>query len=245
MKSSSSTTLHVDAAALQLLERNRISGISFPYLVDCVTNGKATYMLSTFIEGDNVSSTIEHFSPKDWKRLAVDVGQQLLALRQQTSIGPDSPGRPLIATAAGGIINDPRVSWIAEQGTNPKSAHDFLSQVWIGLDLPHNRNTIRPIIQPLVEIPVPIVFCHGDVYPRNMIFPGGLNAWREGKSRICLIDWEFSGWMPAPWEAIKATWIECDQDTEWMLAMRDAMPEFTEYMDVDWLWRSKSNIMLI
>ncbi|KAJ3509506.1 hypothetical protein NMY22_g16267 [Coprinellus aureogranulatus] len=245
LKTTKDSPQDVDASALRFLESRNISGLNYPCLIDYTAYGGQTHMLSTFIAGDNVSSVLEHFSLDDWMRLEIDVQQQLRSLRRQTSTSQDSLGYPAIANAAGGIINDPRISWVAEEGLEVRTTEDFLSQVWPGLDLPHNQDTIRPTIQPLIKRPVPVAFCHGDVYPRNMILPGGLAAWREGKSRICFIDWEFSGWMPEPWEALKATWIEYEEDTEWMVAVRNVMPEFKEYLQADWIWRTQSNMMLI
>lgn len=229
----------VEAAGLQYLESSNIQGVNFPHLVDLTVDGEAAYTLSTYIDGDLLAPTLEHLSVQDWERLSLDLQSQLRSLRQQTT------SRHPICNAAGAIIDDPRISWVAENGRRPATTQDFFSQVWLGLDLPRNATTIRPKIQPLIDRPVSVNFCHGDVYPRNIILQGGLSSWREGKSRLCLVDWEYSGWMPAPWEALKATFIECDPDTEWLVAIRKTLPEFSEYLNADWEWRSKSNMMLV
>lgn len=43
-----------------------------------------------------------------------------------------------------------------------------------------NRDMLQPLLRPLIERDgVPVVFSHGDLLPKNLIFPGGLNHWRS------------------------------------------------------------------
>ncbi|KAI0670468.1 hypothetical protein C8Q78DRAFT_992038 [Trametes maxima] len=79
--------------------------------------------------------------------------------------------------------------------------------VWLGLDFPRNANTLRPVVRPLIERldGAPAVFCHGDILPKNLMLPGGFEKWRLGTAPLALIDREYAGWPPAPWEALKAT----------------------------------------
>jgi thiamine kinase-like enzyme len=140
-------------------------------------------------------------------------------------------------------FHDPRMSWCHES-TFP-STKEFFRKAWLGLDPVRNRDTIRPRIEPFIERPCRVVFCHGDLKPRNMIFPGGLDAWRQGRTRVCLIDWEYAGWMPEPWDAIKAAMEECEADSEWLQVVRQIFPEQGPYLDAEWLWRSESRMMLI
>ncbi|RXW13744.1 hypothetical protein EST38_g12111 [Candolleomyces aberdarensis] len=240
LKTSARETSINETAALRFLEASKTANLNFPFLVDSTTDGTITYMLSTYIDGDCACEVMEGFSSQDWRRLELDLRGQLTSLHIQTSSHHHN-----ICSAAGGIIDDPRMSWVAEGALELATTQDFFAQVWLGLDFPWNRETIRPAIQPLIDRPVPVAPCHGDVYPRNIIFPGGVEAWRVGKTRLCLIDWEFSGWMPAPWEAPKATFIEAEPDSEWQIVIRHALPEFREYLDADWLWRSKSRMMII
>ena len=60
-----------------------------------------------------------------------------------------------------------------------------------------------------------------------------------------LIDWEFSGWMPAPWEALKATWLCFDTDDEWLSLMKATFSEYSDVLDADWLWRSESGVTIL
>jgi thiamine kinase-like enzyme len=78
-----------------------------------------------------------------------------------------------------------------------------------------------------------------------MIFPGGLNHWRSGGERICIIDWEYAGWMPNYWDALKATWTQWEPDTEWLQIMRTVFPDCIEELETDWQWRSRSGITII
>ncbi|KAF5325848.1 hypothetical protein D9611_000488 [Ephemerocybe angulata] len=231
----------VEGAALRFLDTS-ISGVNSPRLVDSVQGTAGpSFILSTYIPGINGCEAFDLFSEDDWARLEGDLHDQLKSLQQQTCSSNHK-----ICSAAGGIIHDPRIVHVAEQNIDITSTENFWRQVWSGLDSRRNRDTIRPHIEPVVQRAVPIVFCHGDLDLRNFIFPGGLDEWRAGRSRICLIDWEFAGWMPAPWDALKSTWLEVESgDTPWTQAVKRIFPNCDEYLDADWLWRSKSGVTMV
>jgi hypothetical protein len=153
----------------------------------------------------------------------------------------------VICNASGGPVNDPRIPWVAQE--NPRtfsSCQEFAAEVWTGLDWPSNRDTLQPELQPVIERDgVPIVFTHGDLLPRNMIFPGGLSRWRSGGEKICIIDWEYGGWMPNFWDPLKATWLECEPDTDWLETIRAIFPECSQDLDADWQWRSRSMVTIV
>ncbi|KAI0369972.1 hypothetical protein BV20DRAFT_912680, partial [Pilatotrama ljubarskyi] len=73
-----------------------------------------------------------------------------------------------------------------------------------------------------------------DVLPKNLILPGGSDKWRAGSTQLYLIDWEFAGWTPLPWEALKATWLVVDpEEDDWYDMM---MRVFRESLaELDWL----------
>ncbi|KAF6761382.1 protein kinase subdomain-containing protein PKL [Ephemerocybe angulata] len=231
----------VEGAALQFLDTS-IRGVNFPRLVDRVqgTAGRS-FILSTYVSGIDGCDAVDLFSEDDWARLEGDLHDQLKSLQRQTCSSNHK-----ICNAAGGIIDDPRIVRVAEQNIDITSTENFWRQVWSGLDFPRNRDTIRPRIEPLMQRAVPIVFCHGDLFLRNFIFPGGLDEWRAGRSRICLVDWEFAGWMPAPWDALKSTFVECESsDSPWIQTVKRILPNYDEYLDADWLWRSKSGVTMV
>ncbi|TFY78210.1 hypothetical protein EWM64_g5802 [Hericium alpestre] len=152
----------------------------------------------------------------------------------------------VLCSAAGGAILDPRVPWLEDDPRVFSSTQDFLEQVWLGLDYARNRETLRPMIRPLIQrADIPIVFCHGDTLPKNVLLPGGLEAWREGRSTVCLIDWEYAGWMPLPWDALKATWLCCEPENEWLAMMKGVFPESGAELEADWQWRLLSNVTIL
>ncbi|PFH49470.1 hypothetical protein AMATHDRAFT_63171, partial [Amanita thiersii Skay4041] len=153
----------------------------------------------------------------------------------------------LICNAAGNFINDPRINWVAEENPQTFDSCEEFAKGGFGCAWTGNLTgtTLKPIMLPLIERPnIPIVFSHGDIMPRNLIFKGGLNKWRNGPSRIHIIDWEFAGWMPLYWEALKATFMECEPDSEWTRLIREVFPECAMELDADWEWRSRSRVTL-
>jgi hypothetical protein len=241
LKKSTHDNPDIEAAALQFLEASKIAGVNFPHLVDHVSSTGLSFMLSTYISGIDGSDAWNDLSQHDWPRIEGDLHDQLMSLRRQSS-----SSNHRICSATGGVIEDPRIPWVAEQKTEINSTEEFFRQVWLGLDWPRNRDTIRPRIEPVIQRPVPIVFCHGDVFMKNFIFPGGLETWRAGGSRVYLIDWEYAGWMPEPWEALKCTSLECEVlDSLWIQRVRRILPQSSDYLNTDWLWRSEANVTIV
>jgi hypothetical protein len=232
---------YVEADALRFVSTLR--DIHVPRYIDSASSQYKSYLLTTWVEGDCVSDVWDDLTASDMERLAHDLRHQLGSMRLQTQ----SHEPRTICNASGGPVNDPRIPWVARE--NPRtflSSQDFAAEVWTGLDWPMNRDTLQPLLRPLIERDgVPIVFSHGDLYPKNFIFPGGLNHWRSGGEKICIIDWEYAGWMPIFWDALKATWLECDPDTEWLELMRTVFPDCIEELDADWQWRSRSRVTIL
>lgn len=230
-----------ESAALRFLEEADIRGINIPFLIDsCGDPGEdgRSFMVSTFFEGDNCGGVA--FTASDGDRLVADLQDQFLALRHQTSL-TDRP----ICNAAGLTIDDPRASWIAERNSDISSSERFFAQIWVGLDKPWTKETIRPVIEPLITQPTQIVFCHGDLIPRNLIFPGGVQDWRSGRSRVAIIDWEYAAWAPEHWDPLKSTLCCPYRDSDWVLSIRKIFPDSNAYLDAELLWREKSGVMLV
>ncbi|KAG2153910.1 protein kinase subdomain-containing protein PKL [Suillus clintonianus] len=222
---------YVEADALRFVSTLR--DIHVPRYIDSVSNQYKSYLLTTWVEGDCAGD----------ERLAHDLRSQLGSMRLQTR----SYELRAICNASGGPVDDPRIPWVARENLRTfPSSQDFVAEVWTGLDWPMNRDTLQPLLRPLIERDgVPIVFSHGDLLPKNLIFPGGLNHWRSGGEKICIIDWEYAGWMPIFWDALKATWLEGEPDTEWLQMMRTIFPECIEELDADWQWRSRSRVTIL
>ncbi|KAH7883399.1 protein kinase subdomain-containing protein PKL [Phlebopus sp. FC_14] len=235
---------HVEADALRFV--NTLSGIHAPYLIDAVFDGNTTFLLTNWIGGDCVTDdhVWDAMTVEDWARLEQQLRSQLGSMRRQTLM---SHADQAICNASGGPIDDPRIPWVARE--NPRiftSSRDFAAEVWTGLHWPSNCDTLLPLLKPLIERDdVPIVFSHGDILPKNMILPGGLNCWRTSGEMVCIIDWEYAGWMPIFWDALKATWMGVDVDDFWMQFGRRVFPEFIEELEADWEWRSRSQVLIL
>ncbi|PPQ92603.1 hypothetical protein CVT25_007296 [Psilocybe cyanescens] len=230
----------VEADALRFVASLR--GIDAPTLIDFSSAPGKTYILSTWIDGDCVSDIWERLTLLDKEMIVQDMKSQYSAMRQETSTRDH-----VICSASGVSIEDPRVPWLEElPDATFSSSRQFMEQVWVGLN---NDRTPRPLYQmliPLIQRDTPIVFTHGDALPKNIILPGGLELYRRGHSRLCIIDWEYAGWMPEPWEAIKATWLVSDRDEEeWYRMMREVFPDQCEVLDAEWEWRTQLRITIL
>ncbi|KAG6876717.1 hypothetical protein C0993_000892 [Termitomyces sp. T159_Od127] len=211
-----------------------------PHFIDAVlTDANKSYLVSTWIHGDVASEVWESLSSQDKAHLVGDLRDQFRRLRLQTS------GPHLICNASNGPVEDPRIPWFAD--TNPQTLatpQEFSMVVWHGLNFKRNQ-ALKAFMMPLIDnSDVPVTFCHGDLLPRNLIFPGGLDHWRKGRSRIGIIDWEYAGWMPRYWDPLKATWIS-EREDEWFQIARLIFPEDVAYLDIDWEWRSRSGVQLV
>ncbi|KAF8908502.1 hypothetical protein CPB84DRAFT_1766786 [Gymnopilus junonius] len=240
--------LPVEADALKLVESLR--GIHTPYLVDYTSLDSRGFLLTTWVEGETLGHAWDRLSATDKQRVVVDLRSQFDQMRQQTISSPPRPR--MICNASDGPINDPRIPWVGEENAQTFQAPpQFAEQVWIGLDWKNNRDTLKPLLQPLIDRPdVHVVFSHGDLLPKNLILPGGLTKWRSSSSlddstKITIIDWEFAGWMPNFWDSLKATWMECEADTEWTEMIRCIFPECAVELDADWQWRSRSRVTIL
>lgn len=179
----------------------------------------------------------------DKSKLVTELRDQFSALRSHTS----SLTHP-ICNASGCPVTDPRVPWLFydDQLRVIDDCREFAREVWTRLNRPGNRETLLPLLQPLIDRrDVPIVFTHGDIFPRNIVLPGGLAAWCSGRQPICIVDWAFAGWMPTYWEPLKATWMEWEEDSDWYNMVRDIFPDSRVEMDADWQWRSRSGTTIM
>lgn len=226
-----------EAAALRLIGNSQ--GVRTPYLVDSVASTDKSYLLTTWVAGPTLGDVWDDLSVADKDAVVEDLQRQMDAMRRQTN----SPSSHAISNVIGGPIGDNRIPWAAPQVY--KSHREFAEQVWIGLKMPSIRNTLSPTIRSLIERDVAVVFTHGDLLMKNLIIPSSVEHWRVSGEPICIIDWETAGWMPLYWESLKATWLECEKDTEWTGVIRRMFPECHAELDADWRWRSESNIVIL
>ncbi|KAI0646965.1 protein kinase subdomain-containing protein PKL [Trametes meyenii] len=243
---------HVNEAhALRIVET--IPGVHTPSLIDYASGPDGAFILMTRINGDCVADVWDALTPFDESRIVAEISTQLSCLKAHAESRRQCDGATdtgVICAASGAPIADPRVPWLQEDSPQIlPSCRQFFEQVWLGLDFPRNANTLRPLIRPLIEHldGAPVVFCHGDILPKNLMLPGGIEKWRLGTAPLVLIDWEYAGWMPAPWEALKATWLVFDRDEEddWYPMMKEVFKEQAAVLEADWLWRSKSGIPIV
>ena len=229
----------VEADALRFV--GSLDRINAPLLIDSASTPRISYILFTWIDGDCCSEIWEQLTPSDKEKMVEDLRSQLSALRLQT-ITHDH----VICSASGDPIEDPRVPWLDDDPRVFTSYREFMEQVWLGLKFPRNRDTLYPLLKPFVERDdVPIVFSHGDLLPKNLIISGGLAQWRSDHRPLGIIDWEHAGWMPLPWEVLKATWLVFDREDGWYKMMTQVFPELHTELEMDWQWRLRSGIPIV
>ncbi|KAI0717995.1 protein kinase subdomain-containing protein PKL [Cerioporus squamosus] len=231
-----------EAAALRFVES--LHGIHTPTFIDVCCKARRTYLLTTWIEGNCVADVWGHLTATDKAQLAAQLREQFSRLHEQTIT--DARQRPICLASGAPLVIDPRVPWLADSPRIFTISRDLFQQLWVGLGCSWNAETLQPLLRPLIERDdVPIVFCHGDILRKNLILPGGLQRWRFGATVVCLIDWEYAGWMPLPWDALKATWMTYGPEDEWFRMMKVLFPEADAELEADWLWRSRSKIPIV
>ncbi|CAA7269004.1 unnamed protein product [Cyclocybe aegerita] len=228
----------VEADALRFV--GSLRGINAPALIDSFSAPQKTYILSTWVEGDCCADVWERLTPLDKEKIVEDMRSQYSALQQQTSTRHRT-----ICNASGGAIQDPRVPWIDDNPRTFPSYREFMEQVWLGLNFRNNHTLAQSIARLIERDNVPIVFSHGDALPKNLILPGGLDLWRRERPPLYIIDWEYAGWMPLPWEALKATWLVFDKEEDCYKMMVEVFPDSREELAADWEWRTRSGIPIV
>ncbi|KAI1796763.1 protein kinase subdomain-containing protein PKL [Ganoderma leucocontextum] len=203
-----------------------------------------TYLLTTWIDGDCVADVWGQLTAQDKARIATQLREQFTSLHEQTANNARAHATCL-CFASGAPVADPRIPWL-DRPRIFSSSKDVFEQLWVGLDRPWNADTVRPALQPLIErADVPVVFSHGDILRKNLVLTGGLEEWRAGSTAVCLIDWEYAGWMPQPWDALKATWMAPSAQDEWFQLIKEVFPESSAELEADWLWRSRSRVPIV
>lgn len=153
-----------EGRALELVQS--IRGVNTPRLVDYIATSSRSYTLMTWMDGKCLNDIWDELKPSDMKLIAHQLREQIGCMRQETISYTHA-----ICNAVGGPISDPRIPWFQEDGPRVlSSTKEFFEQVWIGLDFPRLSQTLKPLIQPLIERnDVPVVFCHGDILPKNIL----------------------------------------------------------------------------
>ena len=240
LKKLNSSTRENEPAALRFA--NSLHGVCSPCYIDEITSSKARYLLSTWIEGDNVLDIADDLTLEDKDHLVEDLRSQIAAMQNQTRTDDH-----VISNASGLPFFDGRIPWLCYHNRRTFTCHrDFAAQVWTDLALKANKDTLRLLMLPFIERDkVPITFCHGDIGIHNVILPGGLEEWRARRTSACLIDWDFGGWMPEYWDAIKAIFLVGDKDDEWFEIWKRVFPEHAKLLDADWEWRIQSGVTTV
>lgn len=232
-----------EAAALRFIESIGINSARF---IDHVSNSRdEDYILMTYIPGDCCCDVWDDLTASDKDMFVAQLHKTVNQLRDRT-ISHDHP----ICNVEGKFIHDPRIPWVARN--TPKvftTSAEFFSHVWPQLTYRTpplgGGEPLGPLLRPIIDrTDRPIVFCHGDIIPRNIMLPGGLDAWRKGLSHLCLIDWQNAGWMPLPWEALKTVWLY-SRNEEWCQMMRNVFPESCTEMEADWDWRRRTHVCIV
>lgn len=215
-------------------------GVNSTRLIDQVTaSPEEMYLLTTWVPGTafrETWKTDKDLTPEDRAMFVEQLRAEIHKMREQTA-----SDNHIICHVDGSVVHDPRLPWVTRE--NPRvftSSREFFEQVWIDLDdRPRFGGPLRPILQPLIDrTDRNIVFTHGDLLARNIIIMGGLEEWRNKRSRICLIDWQNAGWFPLEWEAVKATTV--NGPNAWFKLMLEVFPESRAEIEGEDEWRARS-----
>ncbi|KAL7285134.1 hypothetical protein ACG7TL_000226 [Trametes sanguinea] len=142
-----------EAHALRIVES--VKGVQAPRVVDYAVGVPHSYILMTRIEGDCCNDVFDELTTSNKNRIIHELQTRLARVITHK--------RGAICAASEASISDPRIPWLREEPRILRCSQ-FFEQVWLGLDLPWNRDTVLPRIRPLIEREdVPIVFCHGDI----------------------------------------------------------------------------------
>ena len=227
----------VEADALRVIE-NRYPYIHAPFLLDYVKDGPNEFILSSWVEGEIAQDVWDTLSSDDVNRLAQDIHSQLYSAREV-----DQSRQLQICNASLEPMSDNRLQW-DDGPISFDSWSEMAARIWIGFSTAEHDDLgeeLRPI---MARENVPIVFTHGDLAPWNMIFPGGVDKWKRGETRVVLIDWECAGWMPLYWDALEVGYQLFDTDDPYWEFLYSIFPESREVVQADYNWRSKSKITL-
>lgn len=233
-----------EAAALRFVESLGVD--SARWIDDAPQDKYSHFTLMTYIPGDCCRLVWPDFTESDKEMFLIQLREIVHHMRKLTSSSDHA-----ICNVEGNVIDDPRIRWVARENSVVfTSSPEFFSRVWI--QLTYKKPTIGggppmgPFLRPIIDrTDRPIVFTHGDILPKNMMLPGGLDEWRRGRSKLCLIDWQNACFAPLPWEALKATWLCGYDDAEWFPMMKEVFPESLEELEADRIWRSRTHVMLI
>jgi hypothetical protein len=239
----------VEYSALKLIHSKGHRKVNAPAVIDFTICGDRAILLTSWIDGIDAEDAWGSFDQHDKTRLIDQLRLQIRAMRELIPT-PSPSSQGCITLASGDPVLDPRVPWVGTDDGFPitpyKTSREFMARVWTATYTSRINPILPPLINPLIEREdIPIVFCHGDILPKNILIPGGLARWRRGETMVCLIDWEMSGWMPLPWEALKATWLTFEPDDEWRMMMFSLFPDCQQELTADWEWRLRSNVTIV
>ncbi len=234
---------HNEAEALRFANSHLAGLVEAPLLIDSVflpDKNAYCWTLMTHVSGDVVLDVWDQLTEADKEKLAQQLRTQVDAMYATTV---SLSGR--VTDAGGGPITDHRILWMGrdEEAVVFESTKAFAQQVWP--TTPYETELAK-VVRPFIEREhVPVVFCHGDLLPRNLILPGGLALWKKGIQRVCIIDWETAAWAPHYWDALKATWLDTESGAPWVLFIRNMFPYCNDILDIDWEWRSRTRITIL
>lgn len=230
----------MEADSLHIVQN--LYGVHTPHLID-YTPAAADhgFLLTTWVDGPILGEVLDDLESSDIDKVVEDLAGQFQVLQAHTM----SPPSHAIFDVSGGPMDDTRIPWVFRE--NPRvftSQQDFRNEVWMGLDWQINSE-LKTFMEPWIHgADAQVVLCHGDLQPWNIIVPGGLDAWRAGKSSLCLIDWQYCAWAPDYWDALKATWMESPEE-KWSVICRRIFKKHLPVMDADYHWRKTSRVLIL
>ncbi|KAK0213995.1 kinase-like domain-containing protein [Armillaria fumosa] len=176
------------------------TSIPVPEVISIVEDGETTYVIQRKLRGIRLSEIIDDLD----KTTGLEIQEQLRHILAQLSyVAPLEEGRQLTKLGKPPVERgDGTVDWTGglssvfqpSRLTSPSkflgTTTDLLAKLQkIGRMRPDKAQKHLPFIDPAR----PLVFCHGDFCPENILIHDGAMSG--------IIDWEVAGWYPNFWTA--------------------------------------------
>lgn len=176
----------VEANTLQIVEK--LTRIPAPRAIDVLETRRFSYLLMTRVPGRPIGQMVNSMTDEQMEQAVVDLKQYIFELRK---IPKNKTSEFQICNSMGGGILDWRIPDSQREELRFSTESEFNKYLtdpfW---------NEIRKRAAVSHDVQHDIVFTHGDLNPRNILFENGKISG--------IVDWENAGWFPEYWEYTKA-----------------------------------------
>ncbi|KAH8919172.1 kinase-like protein [Atractiella rhizophila] len=181
-------------------------GVPVPEVYGAYRYNERTFIFMAFVPGETLELAWDGMTAEQKDRLILDLRETLASLRKLTS------------TYVGGVNRAPCGDplFMSHPHVGPfENVSEFCDGLFgnflhVARGSAHSHRYLRRLLRRYEQYP--IVFTHGDLSPRNIIVG-------DDHTLRAIIDWEMSGFMPAPWEWVKAEFGSREMPAEWFALM--------------------------